>query len=442
MQAFAATPRAVRTVGVGRGVRQRWHQRRRGAWRCEAGEEGASAAPRLSGVRLSRRALLQSAASLALGGWAAGALDGSSSVTVPAAAARSGLSVSSGAVNKDPESLLRWALPMNNQALRRLQTELESVFKEVRQRHWGQVVDALRKAKSMIERDEKRLTADITTEDRIIGHSAIIHMMSKMKRLLEAAEAKEAEPVEEMTREMLRVVGAMEELSVKGFPYEVPDDCKSLPLLLGRATVEIVLRKGDEPGRPKQFDIDGNLYDRARMVMVIDGYSAPVTGGNFVDLVSRGFYDGLKITRSDGFVVQTGDPDPDGTVHGFVDPQTKQLRTIPLEVFAKGDKMPLYHMSLDEDGRGGQPTVLPLTAYGSLCFAREEFSPDSGSSQFFWFLFEPDLTPAGRNLVDGSFASFGYTVEGAFFLRNVEVGDVIESCKVIRGLDCLRQPTA
>lgn len=30
-----------------------------------------------------------------------------------------------------------------------------------------------------------------------------------------------------------------------------------------------------------------------------------------------GYYDNLPITRSDGFVVQTGDPDPEGDVHDF-----------------------------------------------------------------------------------------------------------------------------
>ena len=29
------------------------------------------------------------------------------------------------------------------------------------------------------------------------------------------------------------------------------------------------------------------------MTIVVDGYNAPVTAGNFVDLVNRGFYNGL-----------------------------------------------------------------------------------------------------------------------------------------------------
>ena len=46
--------------------------------------------------------------------------------------------------------------------------------------------------------------------------------------------------------------------------------------------------------------------------IVVDGYNAPVTGGNFVDLVQRGFYNNMEIQRADGFVVQTGDPGPPG----------------------------------------------------------------------------------------------------------------------------------
>jgi peptidylprolyl isomerase len=363
-------------------------------------------------------------------------------VVEPAYAANRTLSSASGAVNKDPESLLRWALPMNNESLRQLQTELEAAVRELKQKKWSQIADHTRKSSLLVQRQADKLLADIPEAKRAESQQMLNAMESMFESLQSFAVAKDSEKFESLAKDMLRQVGYLEELSVKSFPFQVPNEYSHLPQLLGRATVEIVLRKGGENGSPKQFDIDGNLYDKARLVLVIDGYSAPVTGGNFVDLVSRGFYDGLPIIRSDGFVIQSGDPEPGGKVHGFIDPKTNELRTIPLEIFAKGDPMPLYGMTLEDDGRGGQATVLPLTAYGSLCFARNEFEADSGSSQFFWFLFEPDLTPAGRNLLDGRFAVFGYTTDGAFFLRDTKVGDVIESAKVIRGLENLHQPRA
>jgi peptidylprolyl isomerase len=56
---------------------------------------------------------------------------------------------------------------------------------------------------------------------------------------------------------------------VQGFPFEVPEQYSNLPQLKGRATVEIKTNKG-------------------QVTVVVDGYSAPVTAGNFVDLVQRG----------------------------------------------------------------------------------------------------------------------------------------------------------
>lgn len=52
--------------------------------------------------------------------------------------------------------------------------------------------------------------------------------------------------------------------------------------------------------------------------------SAACPAGQFVDLVQRKFYDGMEIQRADGFVVQTGDPD--GPEDGFLDPATGKIR--------------------------------------------------------------------------------------------------------------------
>ncbi len=58
--------------------------------------------------------------------------------------------------------------------------------------------------------------------------------------------------------------------------------------------------------------------------IVLDGYNAPVSAGQFLDLVLRGFYDKTEIQRADGFVVQFGDPE--GPADGFVDPKTGEIR--------------------------------------------------------------------------------------------------------------------
>ena len=72
--------------------------------------------------------------------------------------------------------------------------------------------------------------------------------------------------------------------------------------------------------------------------------------------------------------------------------------------------------------------------------ARSEFEADSASSQFFWLLFESDLTPAGKNMLDGRYTCFGYTVEGSDFLKDVKEGDIIKSATVTKGSEFLVQP--
>lgn len=67
-------------------------------------------------------------------------------------------------------------------------------------------------------------------------------------------------------------------------------------------------------------------------------------------------------------------------------------------------------------------------------------STNSASSQWFWLLFDSDLTPAGKNLLDGAYACFGYTTEGADFLKDVREGDIISKATVVSGKDNLIMP--
>ena len=66
--------------------------------------------------------------------------------------------------------------------------------------------------------------------------------------------------------------------------------------------------------------------------LVIYKNEVPQTAYNFMDLVGKGFYDGLSFHRYEpGFCIQGGDPEGTGTGN-YVDPKTKQVRRIPLEV--------------------------------------------------------------------------------------------------------------
>lgn len=341
----------------------------------------------------------------------------------------------SGFVNKDGESLLRWSLPLSNKPVREVQAALESIIANVKGLQWAKMDQGLQRATMLLNRSSDDILKSVPSAGRDAAAAQLAHAVEDLPGINDALTDRNTDKLIARTRDVLRDLGRVEEAMVNDFPFEVPDEYANLPQLRGRATVEVVVRQADG----EQFDIEGTLYKEGRMTLVLDGYSAPVNAGAFVDLVDRGFYDGLPVIRSDGFIIQTGKP-ADGD--GFVDKASGELRTIPLEVFAKGDRSPVYGLTLEDDGRGGSGTVLPFSSYGTLAMARQEFEPNTASSQFFWFLFEPDLTPAGRNLLDGSWSVFGYTVEGEKFLKGLQKGDKIVSAKVVSGLENLQRPTA
>lgn len=320
----------------------------------------------------------------------------------------------------DGQALLRYALPINNKPVRELQASLEDISNQLRaNRRWSAISKDLSKASRILDKPSQILTS-VPEERQPQAEAWINELKSGVGTLEELAKVKDKEQILQKRAKLLNLVTQLEESMVKEFPFEVPAQYSNLPQLKGRATVEIKTNKGD-------------------LTVVVDGYSAPVTAGNFVDLVQRGFYNGLEFTRSEeSYFLQTGDPP--GKEQGFIDPKTGKYRAIPLEVLVEGDKLPTYGITLEEAGRYIDMPVLPFSAFGALVQARPESEVNGGSSQIFFFLFEPELTPAGRNLLDGRYAVFGYLTEGKEVLDKLKAGDKIESATVVQGIENLVEP--
>jgi len=186
--------------------------------------------------------------------------------------------------------------------------------------------------------------------------------------------------------------------------------------------MDMVIVKVDAP----QYDVEGKLYGNVQLSKVIDGYNAPLTGGNIVDLVSKGYYYGKNITRSDGFAVQTGDNDPEGSVHGYVPAGATEERKIPMEISLKGEEDLINGASSEDEGKGYAAATLP-------------FQNNLASFQFFWLLFKSDLTPVDKSLLDGRYSCFGYTVGNPDVLMGVKEGGVIKKATVVTGKENLKQ---
>ena len=122
-----------------------------------------------------------------------------------------------------------------------------------------------------------------------------------------------------------------------------------------------------------------DIADYGTVSVELDGDTAPITVQNFMDLANSGFYDGLTFHRIiDGFMIQGGDPNGDGT--GGSD------KNIVGEFSANGYENNIEHVK------------------GVISMARAQ-DPNSASSQFF-------IMVADAPHLDGQYAAFGHVTSG------------------------------
>ena len=128
--------------------------------------------------------------------------------------------------------------------------------------------------------------------------------------------------------------------------------------------------------------------NKGQIKVILNEDLAPLTTANFIELVERKFYDGLKFHRVEtDFVIQGGCPYGTGTGGSG--------KNIPLEVSPK-----LKHGDA-----------------GALAMARAT-DPNSASSQFY-------ITLSQTDFLDGNYAVFGRVIEGMEVVRKIKVGDVM-----------------
>ena len=191
-------------------------------------------------------------------------------------------------------------------------------------------------------------------------------------------------------------------------------DQANTPCLKGNATVLLTTSRGS-------------------VTLELDGDAAPVTAGNFVDLVRRGVYDGTvfhRVVREPvPFVVQGGDPaskDPSTprSAYGtgsFIDPTTAQARYIPLEVKFTNEAQPRYSR-VTSNPSDLLKIQLPHDR-GALAMARSQ-APDSASAQFYIALKPlPEL--------DGRYAVFGRVVKGMDVVDAIQADDRINKAELL-----------
>jgi hypothetical protein len=183
-------------------------------------------------------------------------------------------------VNSDPESLLRNGLPINSKELRTVQDSIESIKQNLKTRRVNFAQGDLAKAKQSLEKNEEKILKSVPKEHLDAAKASIARLYEDFPALAQAMEAEMAAgsgSVQERNsldkaftaqEVAARELSVLEETMVpSSFKRAIPEEYANLPSLQGRATVEITVKKPDG----SQFDVDGKLYDKVKMQMVIDG---------------------------------------------------------------------------------------------------------------------------------------------------------------------------
>ncbi|KAJ1627357.1 hypothetical protein T492DRAFT_1025669 [Pavlovales sp. CCMP2436] len=323
---------------------------------------------------------------------------------------------------------------------------------------------------------------DRPTED------AVGKMRSSLDALEAATKERNTARVSEAVLDLALRLETLSRFTVGRFPYSVPRGGRfeSLPRLLGRADATLTFRRvsslkagADEgEGAEKGGNSSSSGTVPASFVsvkLILDGYSAPISAGNFADLALRGFYNGLPLY--DGLGLQPnksavgknalGCGTVSENVTGFVNPYTGDYRTVPLEYKGAQTSEPVYveedeaeqfdeeegasnktwggqretqslmmklkgnessaQLLLQRRSSGGAP-ALPFEVDGVLGLFHPTGLPDGASSQFFW-LARPERD--GKRL-NGRYSPFALVVGGFDELLSLRAGDVLESVTIDR----------
>lgn len=154
----------------------------------------------------------------------------------------------------------------------------------------------------------------------------------------------------------------------------------ALAVALVLLIILIVLVSGQYTrGRSGIHHVEIDIEGYGTIKLELDGNTAPITVGHFLELAESGFYEGVSFHRIiNGFMMQGGDPDGDGL-------GTSQ-ETIVGEFAVNGIPNDIDHVR------------------GVISMARA-YDPNSATSQFF-------IVHQDSPHLNGKYAAFGHVTEG------------------------------
>ncbi|KAG9452707.1 hypothetical protein H6P81_005611 [Aristolochia fimbriata] len=333
-------------------------------------------------------------------------------------------------VPRTGELALRRAIPANT-SMKAIQESLEDISYLLRipqRKPYGTMEGDVKKALKVAVDEKESILSSMPTDLREKGstvYASLIDGKGGLKSLLDSIKEKDPDKVSVSLASTLDTVAELELLQAPGLSFLLPAQYMKYPRLTGRGTIEFIIEKRD--GSTFSAPSGGEPTKLATIQVVIDGYSAPLTAGNFAKLVKDGAYSGITLKCTNQAIISDNELGTDG--YG-----------VPLEIKPSGQFEPLYRTTLSV--QDGELPVLPLSVYGAVAMAHSSASEEySSPSQFFFYLYDKrNAGLGGLSFDEGQFSVFGYTTIGRDILPQIKTGDLIQSAKLVEGGERLVLP--
>jgi len=153
-----------------------------------------------------------------------------------------------------------------------------------------------------------------------------------------------------------------------------------------------------QPAKPP-VTVEMDVKGKGKIVMELSAEKAPETTSRIATLVKEGFYDGQRVHRVEGWVIQWGDPQS----------KDKNWKKLPVGTKGSGVQLPFEANDIPMD-RG----VVAMASTGAGV---------GGDSQIF-------ILKQGMSELQGGYATFGKVTKGMEVADKIEAGDEI-TMKVI-----------
>nr|KAJ0185963.1 hypothetical protein LSAT_V11C900494760 [Lactuca sativa] len=334
-------------------------------------------------------------------------------------------------VPRTGELALRKAIPANTN-MKSIQNSLEELSYLLRipqRKPFGTMESNVKKALKIAVDEKESILSSIPSDQREKGleiYASLIDGKGGLQTLLGYIKEKDPDRVSVALASSLDSIAQIELLQAPGLSFLLPAQYSNYPRLTGRAIVEFVVEKGDGSSFTPQAG--GIPIKSAKIQVVLDGYSAPLTTGNFAKLVVDGAYNGMTLKCTDQAILS------DNGINKSIG------YSVPLEIMPSGQFEPLYKTTLSI--QDGELPVLPLSVYGAVAMAHDDASEEySSPNQFFFYLYDKSYSGlGGLSFDEGQFSVFGYTTIGRDILPQIKTGDVVRSAKLLEGQDNLVLP--